>query len=80
MPAAHGARRLALTSRQEIHPDGFEPAGELLGRLAAKAGDRHRHQDGAVALGRLRAYEDSGPPAPLLVRDGVVHWPCTCRP
>ncbi|MGX4694569.1 hypothetical protein [Streptomyces sp. JNUCC 63] len=51
----------ALTSRQEIHPDGFERAGELLSRLAIKAGDRHRRLDGSVDLGWIRPYEDCQP-------------------
>lgn len=63
-----------LTIRQEIHPDGYDCLGDLLVWLAAKAGDRHRHPDGSVEVGRIRAYEDTVP-QPLLVRDGAVLWP-----
>ncbi|AOR29846.1 hypothetical protein BFF78_00995 [Streptomyces fodineus] len=64
----------ALTSRQEIHPDGFERVGELLGWLATKADDRHRRFDGSVDLGWIRSYAERRP-EPLLVRDGEVVWP-----
>ncbi|MEU4932552.1 hypothetical protein AB0G54_39680 [Streptomyces yokosukanensis] len=64
----------ALTSRQEIHPDGFDLVGELLGWLATKADARHRRFDGSVDLGWIRSYEECQP-EPLLVRDGEVVWP-----
>ncbi|MFE0132519.1 hypothetical protein ACFWY6_13250 [Streptomyces sp. NPDC059037] len=64
----------ALTSRQEIHPDAFEAAGELLTWLANKAGDFHRNPDGSVNLGWTRFYEERQP-KPLVVRDGLVIWP-----
>ncbi|MFJ6017145.1 hypothetical protein [Streptomyces sp. NPDC092952] len=64
----------ALTSRQEIHPDQFDLTGELLGWLAAKAGDCHRRLDGSVDLGWTRFHE-SRRAEPLVVRDGVVGWP-----
>ncbi|MFF9324897.1 hypothetical protein ACF1AY_09355 [Streptomyces sp. NPDC014776] len=63
-----------LTSRQEIHPDGFAGLGDLLVWLAARAADRHRRPDGSVELGGIRAYEDTRA-RPLLVRDGSVTWP-----
>lgn len=63
-----------LTSRQEIHPDRFDLTGELLGWLATRAGDRHRHADGSVELGSTRFHE-SLRTEPLVVRDGVVIWP-----
>ncbi|TYC66433.1 hypothetical protein EH183_42755 [Streptomyces sp. CB01881] len=64
----------ALTSRQEIHPNDFDLTGELLGWLAARAGDRHRESDGSVTLGWTRFLE-SCQVEPLVVRDGVVVWP-----
>ncbi|MET8754531.1 hypothetical protein ABZW32_31215 [Streptomyces sp. NPDC004667] len=64
----------ALTSRQEIHPDGFERTGELLAWLATTAADAHRRHDGGVDLGWTRFHEER-PPTPLTVRDGVVVWP-----
>lgn len=64
----------ALTSRQEVHPDDFERAGELLCWLAAKAGERHRGVDGSVDLGWIRFHEERRP-QPLVVRDGAVVWP-----
>ncbi|WAZ19028.1 hypothetical protein STRCI_000047 [Streptomyces cinnabarinus] len=64
----------AVTSRQEIHPDGFERTGELLAWLAGKAGDGHRRPDGSVEMGWTRFYEERRP-EPLVVRDGVVVWP-----
>ncbi|BAU82015.1 hypothetical protein SLA_1072 [Streptomyces laurentii] len=64
----------ALTSRQELHPDEFERAGELLGRLAARAGEGHRRPDGGIVLGTTR-FHASERAEPLVVRDGVVGWP-----
>ncbi|MER7585126.1 hypothetical protein [Kitasatospora sp. NPDC097691] len=64
----------ALTSRQEIHPDEFDVTGRLLCWLAARAGDCHRRADGSVDLGWTRFHE-SRQAKPLVVRDGVVHWP-----
>lgn len=64
----------ALTSRQEIHPDGFDLTGKLLSWLATKAGDRHRRPDGSVELGWTRFYE-SDEREPLVVRNGLVMWP-----
>ncbi|MEU2390308.1 hypothetical protein [Streptomyces sp. NPDC007369] len=72
--AETGRGAWALTSRQEIHPDQFDPVGELLGWLATKAGDCHRRFDGSVALGWTRFCE-SDRTEPLVVRDGVVMWP-----
>ncbi|MFE2141545.1 hypothetical protein ACFXA3_07275 [Streptomyces sp. NPDC059456] len=63
----------ALTSRQEIPPDGFERTGGLLVRLAAAAADAHRH-DGGVDLGWTRCHEERRP-VPLTVRDGAVVRP-----
>ncbi|MFJ5731002.1 hypothetical protein [Streptomyces paradoxus] len=64
----------SLTSRQEIHPDDFERAGQLLSWLATKADGRHRGPGGRVTLGWTRFYEDRQP-EPLVVRDGAVIWP-----
>ncbi|MGV4985717.1 hypothetical protein ACVB8X_06590 [Streptomyces sp. NRAIS4] len=69
-----GCDAWALTSRQEIHPDGFERLGELLGWLATKAAAGHRRFDGSVDLGRIRTYEERQP-EPLLIRDREVVWP-----
>ncbi|GGS12006.1 MULTISPECIES: hypothetical protein [Streptomyces] len=66
----------ALTSRQEIHPDDFERTGELLGWLAARAGERHKGPDGSVVLGWIRFHEECRP-HPLIVSDGTVVWPST---
>ncbi|GAA1576799.1 GNAT family N-acetyltransferase [Streptomyces globosus] len=69
-----GSGGWALTSRQELHPDEFDDVGVLLSRLAARAVDRHRQADGAVALGWTRFHE-SDRPEPLVVRNGTVAWP-----
>ncbi|GHE08670.1 hypothetical protein [Streptomyces alanosinicus] len=70
--ARHGA--WALTVRQEIHPDAFDPTGELLAWLAGKADDRHRVRADTVQLGWTRFHE-SDRFEPLVVRDGEVEWP-----
>ncbi len=64
----------ALTSRQEIHPDGFERTGELLSWLATKADDHHRRPDSGINLGWTRHHE-ALQCEPLLVREGMVIWP-----
>ncbi|MGW1171522.1 hypothetical protein [Streptomyces sp. NPDC002550] len=63
-----------LTVRQEIHPDEFDRAGELLSWLATKVDDRHGASIGTVRLGWTRFCE-SDQFEPLVVRDGEVVWP-----
>ncbi|MFD3871871.1 hypothetical protein [Streptomyces sp. NPDC058623] len=64
----------ALTSRQEIHPDGFEKVGELLCWLAGRAHATHLRGNGAVGVGFLRFCEAEVPDV-LQVEGGQVNWP-----
>ncbi|MGW7710889.1 hypothetical protein [Streptomyces sp. NPDC054771] len=63
-----------LTARQEVHPDEFGQAGELLRWPAVRAHDAHTPTEGAVSLGYLRFYEDLVPEV-LQVVNGRVVWP-----
>ncbi|MFF8264058.1 hypothetical protein [Streptomyces virginiae] len=64
----------ALMSRQEIHPDEFEQAGELIRWMAARAHETHLRGDGAVGVGFLRFHEAELPDV-LHVERGRVGWP-----
>lgn len=64
----------SLASRQEIHPDEFEKAGELLCWLAGRVHDTHRQLDGVVSIGHLRFHE-SLMPEELQVANGQIVWP-----
>ncbi|MDH6111495.1 hypothetical protein P3T36_004649 [Kitasatospora sp. MAP12-15] len=71
--AEEPARGWTLTSRQQLHPDGFGQLGELCAWLALHVRGVHG-DDVAVGLGTIRFYEDVEP-QPLLFRGGRVEWP-----
>ncbi|MEL5954026.1 hypothetical protein AADR41_04425 [Streptomyces sp. CLV115] len=64
----------SLTSRQEIHPDDFDKAGELLCWLAERVQDTHRHGDDVVSIGHLRFHESLTPEV-VEVAHGRITWP-----
>ena len=71
----------AMTSRQELHPDGFDEARALLGWLARHADYGYVGLDGSVqpggcgnVVGYLRFHEDVTP-TPLTVKDATIAWP-----
>lgn len=66
-------RGWTLTSRQQLHPDGFDLLGELCAWLALHVRGAYKDDD-AVGLGTIRFYEDVEP-RPLLFRGGRVEWP-----